>query len=211
MKLTIIKFQELYSISQSGLSEIDMATRLVQCFTGKSEDEIDGMQVSKFNKLCTEVQTLFNLHESRPYKYLQANGNWYRINFDITKMTAGRYVEVTTFSKDIINNLHKVMASICTPVKITWMGFKELPYDALKHEDYANDMLDAPFYKAYQSMLFFSAVFRELIRSSRGFLVSQMKAEGVSEKIAVRALEDLQTILDGSIQPKWLKSWKVAV
>jgi hypothetical protein len=209
MNLTIIKFQELYTISQSNLNETDMATRLIQCFTRKTEQEIDKMKLSDFNKLCQKVQQLFVLPESKPYPYLKAGKNWYKVNFDIGKMKAGRYVEVTVFSNDVIGNLHKIMASICTPVKLTLFGFKELPYQSSKHEDYANDMLSAPFYKSYQSMLFFSVLYRELIRNTQPYLEKQMIAKGVDSRTAAKTMEDLLKILDGYIQPKWLKNLKV--
>jgi hypothetical protein len=55
MRISIQKFQELYKISQYNVNEIERASLLVQSLTGKSEAEINKMNIKKFNKLCNAI------------------------------------------------------------------------------------------------------------------------------------------------------------
>ena len=133
--MTIKKFQDLFKISITNLDEIDKSVLLVQTFTGKSEFEINKMSVKKFNRLCANINKSFNklsnnMLAEKPKNLIKANGKWYWLNLEINELTAGRYVETATFGNDIIGNLHKLMATICIPMKWSWKGLVFDKYDA---------------------------------------------------------------------------------
>jgi hypothetical protein len=52
MKLTIELFQKLNFVAQSDLEEVDKAIEFVRIFTGKSAEQIEKMNIKKFNRLC---------------------------------------------------------------------------------------------------------------------------------------------------------------
>jgi len=58
------------------------------------------------------------------------NGTWYWINYDIAKLDAGRYVETATFGVDLLDNLHKLMATMVVPMKWTWDELGNLGVEA---------------------------------------------------------------------------------
>jgi hypothetical protein len=214
MKLTIRKFQELYAISLMEIDELDKSVLLVQVWTNKSDDEINKMPIKKFNKLCAEVNSSFEvitkkMDMDKPKQYIKVNGNWYCLNYDIIKkpMTAGRYVETATFSTDIIGNLHKIMATMANPMEWTWKGLKLKEYDALDHERISDDMLDLDFSVAYHSAVFFYALFSKSIKASANYFQSLV---GNPKEIQMKkAMEDLSSRMDGYITANWYKNLRI--
>lgn len=211
MKLTIEKFQKLQSIATLETDELLKATRLVQVLLDKSEDEIDAMPIKKFTKICEKLKAAFDLSidaasMSRPSNRIYANGKIYHLNFEIKKpFNTGRYVEVLTFSKDDpIMNMHNILASICTPMKWSWrkLNFVKQEYDALKHEDYANDMKQADFRHGYYAMVFFYQLLTSSTNNSMEYLVSQMNLRKVNKKRVLQLKRILQVIGDGSTTQK---------
>lgn len=208
MKLTIRKFQELYEISQMETDELTKSSLLVQCYTGKTEAEIDEMSPKKFNIFCVEIAKHFDLvkiklDEQTPKQRVKVNGKWYFLNFDLKKQTAAHYVEVATFGNDIIANLHKIMATMANRIVFTWKGFKIVK--TKNHEQVANDMLELDFSVAYHSALFFYALFTKSIKSLQDYLKSEKKAT----MMEVQAVADFIKLSDGYITAKWYQNLKV--
>jgi len=214
LKLTIKKFQELFAISQMETDELTKSTLLVQCLTDKTEQEIDQMKPETFNKLCKQINNAFELvsqkiENSKPVNYVRANGRWYFMNYDIAKppMNAGRYVEVATFSNDIIGNLHLIMATMANPMVWSWRGLKMLDYDAINHDKVGNDMLHLDFEVAYHSAVFFYAVFTKSIVSFQNYFKSIAKNPMELEM----AMENFTRISDGYTTAKWYRNLKISV
>lgn len=212
MKVTIEKFQKLYAISQMDLDEITRATLLVQSFTGLSEEQIDKLTPAKFNKLCVQITNAFKQMEAanyfdKPKNIVRANGTWYYLNYDIAKppMNAGRYVEVATFSNDVIGNLHLIMSTMANPMKLCWKGYKLV--ENTDHEKVANDMLKLDFSVAYHSAVFFYAVFSKSIQSLSNYFQSlTTEKDKIQEVIA-----NFTKHSDGFITAKWYQNLKVSV
>ena len=212
MKMTIEKFQKLYAISQMELDEITRATLLVQSFTGMSEQQIDSLTPAKFNTLCSKIMDSFKTMEKmnelgKPKSYVKANGTWYFLNYDIAKppMNAGRYVEVATFGKDVIGNLHLIMSTMASPLKLCWKGMKIV--ENVNHEKVANDMLKLDFSVAYHSAVFFYAVFSKSIQSLSNYFQSLTEnKEQVKEVVA-----NFTKHSDGFITAKWYQNLKISV
>lgn len=184
MKLTIDKFQRLQSIATLDTEEIEKASRLVQVLLDKSEAEVEAMPIRKFGKLCDKLKKAFDLTVnaatmSKPKTLMVANSKVYNLNFDIKPpFNTGRYIEVLTFSKDDpIMNMHNILASICTPMKWSWRKFNyvKMEYDALKHEEYANDFKLADFRHGYFAMVFFYSLLTNSTADTMDFLTAQMK------------------------------------
>ena len=210
MRLSIQKFQELYAISKLDIDQDEKAIKLIQSITGLSEDGVNSLPIGEFNKLCRQTSDIFSLHEGRPARYIRVGTRLYKVHHDITKQNAGRYVEAVTYGSEekLIPNLHRVMATIVQPV--TWYG-RLKRYDPKKHEQYANDMLKVDFSTAYHSAVFFYALFTNLIRNSKDYLIQQAMAKGAMKQQAEETLTGLLNTMDGFIQPKWLRNLSVSV
>lgn len=211
MKLTIDKFQKLQSIATLETDEILRASKLVQVLLDKTEDYVESLPPRKFAKLCEKLKDQFNVKideatMSMPKTLIQANGKAYYLNFDVKPpFNTGRYIEVLTFSKDDpIMNMHNILASICTPMVWSWrkLNFVKQDYDALKHEQYANDMRQAHFKHGYFAMVFFYQVLKHSTNNTMDCLISEMNLRKVNKKRVQQLKRILQIIGDGSTTQK---------
>ena len=209
MRISIGKFQELYQISKLDIDELEKSILLVASLTGKEKDEVEKMDVSKFNILCKNLNDKLNLQalidkEGKPVNYVNVKGKRYFVNYDLSKkpMNSGRYVEIATYSDDIIGNLHKIMATMVTPLKFTWKGFV---VDQRKdHKQISEDMLQMDFNVAYHSCIFFYALFLKSIESSITYFTS------ISDKEIVQSLmKNLAVVMDGYITANWYRNLKI--
>jgi hypothetical protein len=126
-------------------------------------------------------------------------------------MPFGRYVESKAFVGDIYGNLHKLGATMVMPQKRNWLGlWVDDKYDAAKHEDYADDILQANFQDVYFSLVFFYQVFRNWIEVTRDYLVTKMMMTGQTKEQCNQVVADLCNILDGIIQPNLLPTTKIS-
>ena len=212
MKLTIEKFQQLNNVALSDLKEFDKAIEFVRIFTGKSIQEIDDMSVTKFNKICSKVMAKFDdslkkMDDEKPVNWIKVKGKLFYINYNIAQISANKYVEAAIFSSDVIGNLHKIMATMVYETKWTWRGVKILPYNAAKHEEISNIMLQSEFKQSYQTALFFYHVFKNTILNLRPYL--ELKAK--SQEIVQEALTDFIETMDGLPMPKWCQNLKISV
>lgn len=209
--ITVGQFQAMYKIHGLEMDTEDKAAQLVMAMTGKTIDEVYNMPLPAFNKYCRQAESALGLlgvelYNSKPAKYIMAGGSMYGLNYEIKRppFNAGKYVEVATFSNDLIGNLHLILASMAVPYK--WMR----PIRSDDHEAIANDMKQADFKHAYHAAVFFYAVFSKSMKAIQPFLMEGMM-EKMPEKEAKQTLQDLQKLLDGSIMPKWYQNLRLSV
>ena len=202
--MTIKQFQELYFIAQNKEYDFDKSIKMVGVITGQTPEQIETMPMGKFNKVCQRIQKQFyvfdkNLLKGKPKKLVMVNGRFYRINYKVDKkpITAGKYVEVLTFGTSIVENLHKVMASIVTPVTFTGK-----PYHR-EHDEIASDMESVNFEAAYHAAVFFYTQYKVSMQLIQPYLVKELTPMGVEKEKVIQTLSNLQNILDGFTMPKW--------
>lgn len=208
MKLTIEKFQQLHAIASMEDDELEKATKLVQILLDKSLDQVDKMPVKKFQRLCIDLQRMFDLKVNvekmkAPKSMIVANGNVYKLNYEIKKpFNTGRYIEVLSFSKgDLIEDMPNILASICTPMKWSWSKFRyvEQPFKVEDHEKYANDFKKADFRHGYNAMLFFCTFWAVLTNNTEDYSVLLMRMMRENKRKAQMLKLYLLKISDGSI------------
>jgi len=202
MKITVKQFQELYFISEKWENDIDKSIKLVGCITGKTPEEVEAMKVKPFNRLCAKIQKQFELlardwMKSKPRKYVRIGKRLYRLNYDIAKMKAGQYIDGMGFSKELIQNLHIIMATMAEP--INWRG---KVYER-KHEEIAADMEGLDFEVAYHAAVFFYLLFQQSMIVTRPYLVRQITKQGISREAAETLLSYSSQISDGLPMPEW--------
>ncbi len=202
--MNIKQFQELYFIAQSKDFDFDKSVKMVGVVTGQTPEKIEAMPMGKFNRICSRIQKRFeifdkNLLKGKPKKLVYVNGRFYRINYRVDKapINAGKYVEVVTFGKDVVQNLHKIMASIVTPV--TFWG---KPYE-LEHDVIASDMEGVNFEAAYQAAVFFYTHYKVSMQIIQPYLVRELTKKGAKREAVMEMLKSSQSILDGYTMPNW--------
>lgn len=199
--MTIKQFQELYYVATSEDMDLDKSIKMVGIVTGKTPEQVEKMSMRKFNILCGAVHNHFKIFEKdllkgKPKKIVRVGKRFYRINYDVTKCKSSTYVEVSTFSTDIIQNLHKIMASIVTPVKFKWGRWVE-------HEELASDLEQMDFEVAYHAAVFFYTLFNVSMQVIQPYLINEMMKKGIAKEQATEMLTNSQSILDGFIMPRW--------
>jgi hypothetical protein len=181
---------------------------MVGIVTNKTPEQVEAMSMIRFNLLCARVHKEFKIFEkdllkSKPRKIVRIGKRFYKINYDVAKAKASTYVEVATFSADIIQNLHKVMASIVTPVRFRWGKWVEV-----EHEDLAKEMESMDFEAAYHAAVFFYTLFNVSMQVIQPYLINEMTSKGVTKEKAMEVLTNSQSILDGFIMPRWSQTSK---
>lgn len=210
--MTVKQFQELYFIAQSKDHDLDKSIKMVGVMTGKIPDEVEKMPLKRFNKLCARISMAFSiigskLNTGKPKSIVRVGTRFYKIHYRVDRkpINAGRYVDVITFGKDVIGNLHKIMASISEPVKLTVRGF--VPYNR-SHEDMAADFERMDFEAAYQAAVFFCTLYRVSMQIIQPSLVKELASKGIPERKAKEMLNASLLILDGCITPKWSQNMR---
>ncbi len=202
-KINVFQYQQL--IPAFGIDDpTDQNMRLIAILNGWTDNQVDSLSVQEYTKEKAKIAFLNDPIEGKPVKVIKVNGRRYKCIYDVRKLPSGRYIESKVFSQDLIGNLHKIAASMVIPMKRTIFGWKLDKYDASKHEQYADDMLEAKFVDVYHSIVFFYQVYRNWMEVTKDYLIQQMMKVGKSHSEAEKEVQNLLNILDGNIVPNLL-------
>ena len=202
-KINVFQYQQL--IPALAIDDpTDQNMRLIAILNGWTDNQVDSLYIEEYAKEKAKIAFLSDSIEGKPVKVIKVNGKRYKCIYDVRKLPSARYIESKIFSQDLVGNLHKLAASMVIPMKKTIFGWKLDKYDASKHEDYANDMLEAKFVDVYHSIVFFYQVYRNWMEVTKDFLIAKMMEVGKSHSEAKKEVQNLLNILDGSIAPRLL-------
>lgn len=208
-KINVFQYQQL--IPALGIDDpTDQNMRLIAILNGWTDNQVDSLSIEQYAKEKAKIAFLSDSIEGKPVKVIKVNGRRYKCIYDVRKLPSARYIESKIFSQDLVGNLHKLAASMVIPMKKTIFGWKLDKYDASKHEDYANDMLEAKFVDVYHSIVFFYQVYRNWIEVSRDYMKAEMMKAGMTEDQADSAVLLLCESTDGIIQSNLLPITKIS-
>lgn len=204
--ISVFKWQQLINLfTKEGNDEFELALDCLAIVNGMTENEVDSLNVSELQNKLKEIEFVHTEIEPKAQKYINVNGRRYKCVYDVRKLPAARYIESKYFSSDVNNNLHKIMASMVLPMKRTIFGWKVDKYDAGKHDEYAQDMLEAPITSVLGSVVFFYQVYQNWIKASKDYLMEEMM-EKMSKTEAEATYQTLCEILGGFIKQSWLQN-----
>ena len=195
--LNLFQYQQLVNAFKID-DDIDKTVKLISIVTGKTENEVLSMSIADFNKSKESLNFLADEIEGKPVKYINVNGKRYKCIYDVRNIPAARYVESKVYGADLVTNIHKLAATMVMPMKKTLFGWRLDKYDASKHEEYAQDMLEARFVDVYHSAIFFLSVFLNLIKCSEDFLIQNLKEMKIPSD-QTKAVQDFLKYMDGTI------------
>lgn len=209
--ISVWQYQNIVkTLENKDADEIDKSFKLIGIVYNMTESQVDSLTQAEYKVKLKECDFLNTMPQGKPVQIIKVNGKRYRPIYDVTKMPFGRYVESKAFVGDIYGNLHKLGATMVMPQKRNWLGlWVDDKYDAGKHEEYAEDMLQANFQDVYFSLVFFYQVFRNWIEVTRDYLVMKMMITGQTKEQCSQVVADLCSILDGNIQPNLLPTTKI--
>lgn len=189
-------------------TDLDLAVKALCIIKGYTESEVDSFSLDRLKKELKDLEFISNSQpDPKPVDVIKVNGRKYRCIYDIKNLPTARYLETKYFANDVVFNLHRIGASMVSPLKFTWKGFKVCKYDASKHEDYANDLLEAKFVNVYGSVVFFCHVFKKLIEDSKDYLMNNQELNNQMKEVG-QLVEILWQNLDGSINVPLLPNMK---
>ena len=213
-ELTVWQYQQIYPIvtkPEKDWTNLDVESKLVGIIYNLTDTQVDSLTIQQFNNLRATLDFLDDKIEGKAVKYTQVNGKRYRFVYDVQQMKAARYIESKVFSTDLINNLHKLAASMVMPQRKTWYGkWVDDKYDASKHSEYAADLQASNFIHIYHSVVFFYQVYRNWIEVTKDYLVTEMMSKGLTKEQADQAVVILCETLDGNIAPNLLPTTKIS-
>ena len=199
--VTVWQWIQLQNLLQKteGLTELDIAVKSLAILTNQTENQIDSLKIKDLNKQLIGIKFITDtLPEPKPVDFIKTPGRRYRCIYDVRNIPYARYLETKFFGSDVALNIHKIAASMVMPMKRTWRGWKVAKYDSAKHEQYAEDLLEAPFEQVYGSIVFFCQVFNDSIRSLSGYFKTESIKLGMTEEEAEMLVQGLCDALDGS-------------
>ena len=201
--VTVWQWIQLQNLLQKteGLTELDIAVKSLAILTNQTENQIDSLSVKDLNTQLLKIKFITDtLPEPKPVDYIKTPRRRYRCIYDVRNIPYARYLETKFFGSDVAMNIHKIGASMVMPMKLTWRGWKVAKYDSTKHEEYAEDLLEAPFEQVYGSMVFFCQVFSDSIKNLSGYFKMESVKAGMTEEEAEIMVKGLCDALDGSIR-----------
>lgn len=201
--VTVWQWIQLQNLLQKteGLTELDVAVKSLAILTNQTETQIDSLTIKDLNKQLLKIKFITDTApEPKPADFIKVAGKKYRCVYDIKKLPYSRYLETKFFISDVAMNLHKIGASMVMPMKLTWRGWKLAKYDASKHDEYAQDLLEAPFEQVYGSVVFFCQVFSDSIKSLADYFKEEMMKEGMTTVEAEQTVTALCESMDGFIK-----------
>ena len=180
-------------IQNESFTDLDKLVKVICVLTGLSEEQVDSWPLNKVN----EYKYLFEFDfKKEARKRIKVNGKYYRLNWQIEKLPAARYIEAKTYSQNLFENLHRLMASCVMPQRRIGFIYFDKKYNAADHEKYATDMLDAPFPFVYNACVFFYNVVNEWIKATLSY--SEKELQKIMTKQQLNQLKQaFQSITDG--------------
>jgi hypothetical protein len=209
--VTVYQYQQIQNIKEEDIFDADI--KLVSIMYNITEKQVDALSMAEFNEKKKEISFVHGEPlVPKTNKYLKVKKKVYRFVPDIRQIkvgATGRYITTKYFQKNVVENLHKIAASMIIPQKKGWFGLKDDTYDALKHEEYADDMLHAKITEVYGMIVFFCKVYLNWIDNSKDYLIQTMMMVGKTNHLeSEKLVSNLWTYMDGYIKQPLLPNTK---
>ena len=184
-EVTIKQLIELKAIDEDKTIDAEPAPHLTRAllrlsvFNDVPYEELESMPISELKDDIKKLGFLDTLPSDKKIEWFKCGGYWWKVNYDITKLSAGSYIDLDMYVKDpdkVLENTHKIMALFCTPFR--WLRKTKLPDEVMWDK-----LKDVPVSVAYPLTVFFCNLFQTFIESLPDFLQSQ------SEKLMKEAKE----------------------
>lgn len=198
--LTVGQYQELFRIHTSKDDDLDKVIQSVAVLTGTTPKQVEEMTLLEFNLASAEIAVIFSGESVsvHPPKYLTLHGKKYAIEYNVRNLNAGQYIEIQSWIKGgkMIENMHKVIASLIYPVSI-WSKGKN---DSAEHEINSEFVLDCNYLQVQAVCVFFSLLWNNSIKALVPYLKKDLIRK-IPKSQQEEVIAALQTALDGSITP----------
>lgn len=198
--ITVRQYQAVMRLVKADMDALDRLDEIICVLHDMTLTEVGELSGTEYGKYAKSVQFLVD-NENIPgavRNKVHAGNHLYNITPLPTSLNHRQFIEVQKFSQNIIENLHYLLASICSPIK--W-GFLPSKNDWRKHSEYAEDFLDCKLIDVYHAAVFFCKVYTASLRSTADYLMRTMEDKGKAAEVWMR-LNDTANTMDGLITRK---------
>lgn len=159
-KLKVKDFITLYDIdTNQNLTLPEKQQKMLAYIEGVNEEVYDYIKYRELIRLFNEKLSFWNnMPETKPVDYLQVGDNRYKFCFEVSEITSGQYIDISSFGQEVVA-INKIAACFFLPMQ----GDKYIEYGVIPHDKVADDLLEANFLEVYSCMVFFYQLFKELI------------------------------------------------
>jgi hypothetical protein len=159
-KLKVKDFITLYDIDvNQNLTLPEKQQKMLAYIEGVDEEVYDYIKYRELIRLFNEKLSFWNnIPETKPVDYLQVGDNRYKFCFEVSEITSGQYIDISSFGQEVVA-INKIAACFFLPMQ----GDKYIEYGVIPHDKVADDLLEANFLEVYSCMVFFYQLFKELI------------------------------------------------
>lgn len=208
--LTVKQYQELKRTleNKAGLLPELVDMEVCRICYGLTQEEADALSLDKYKEKLAKLEFIHTVElPAIPRKHITVGKTRYRFLYDIRRVAfaAHRYIEAKVFeSRDPVDNLHRLAASIVMPQKRNWLGiWRDCKYVTADHAKYAEDIQSMPITAVYGSVVFFWKVYTTTIVNLRTYMEQEiLKMKEKPNADQQQALIHLWQIMDGfSKQP----------
>lgn len=154
--VTVWQWQQIQQLNEKkdSLKEEDLIIDTVSILINKTRSQVLSLSERAIKKVILDIEFLYLREPNmRAVDFVKVGKQKFKFDYDARFSEAGRYIEIKYFTPDFVNNLHRIAASMIIPMKPTLFGWKELEYDPMKHENYAETLLSAPFEIVFGSVM----------------------------------------------------------
>lgn len=116
-KVNIKQFIELTLVKQRCEDPVDIMVETIAILSNTERQKICQVSLKDLSAMFAAVSFIGDPQFGDKVKdVIKLNGKYYRANLDVTKMNAGQYASLKHYCKDVIGNLHNIMAIFYRPV-----------------------------------------------------------------------------------------------
>lgn len=178
------------SIDEDFAPSVTRAYLIVALFTGQSYEKLEStLSVNEVRELISQMSFLDTLPSEKAVQKFRVNGTTYKVNFDITKLNGGEFIDMYELTKNpdrIMSNCAEILSIFCTPINIFRKKI-DLSKEVIKA-----DMLKAPVSVVYPLTVFFWNLLKECSENLKDYL-SSINESQVNEMKKIK--EEVQTMV----------------
>ncbi len=115
--VNIGQFIELSKSKDNHEEKIDLIVEVVSILSGVERQKIAELDLLNLSKAYNAISFINDIgFPDKVEKHLHVEGITYIAELDISKMTAGQYIDLKHYAKDAIGNLHNILSIFYIPI-----------------------------------------------------------------------------------------------
>src|SRR3990167_5820198 len=164
-ELTIAQYYKLIPIFEIYKDDfVERQIKLLCLFTGKSQKEIEFMNVIQLTNTCSGLSFLSQLPESKLQHTFSINNNSYKAALLTSDMTAGQFIDFSHIGQnctqdELVYHMRELIACMCKIKKGRWYNSF---WDYEGYDKTSDCFLELPMSIAYPYYVFFCNVLKNL-------------------------------------------------